>query len=288
MNGVLSGNRIADVLVYLKKTLSAAGYEERALTQLSKLLLEDLLNVAYVQIHLHPNRTLSESEILQLHRKVKRLVAQEPIQYVLGYTWFLNRKYWVSPAVLIPRPETEELVVHVHQRMQGKNNGRLIDLGTGSGCIAIALKDKMPSWEVMAIDVSQDALNVAIGNAQLNEQPIVFAQQDILDMSDFQFAMDVIVSNPPYVLRGDQIDMEEQVLKFEPHLALFVEDHDPLQYYKAITNWAGQHLLSDGLLAFEVHENYAWEVAQLLIHSGFRTEVLTDMQDKNRFVFGTR
>ncbi|MEN9333143.1 MAG: peptide chain release factor N(5)-glutamine methyltransferase [Bacteroidota bacterium] len=288
MNGILQGNRIADVLIYLKQAIERAGYDEREIKQISKCLLEDLLDLPYVEIHLNPQRTISESQILQLHRKVKRLLAREPLQYVLGYTWFLNLKFQVSPSVLIPRPETEELVLGVIERLKGKSEGSVIDLGTGSGCIAIALKDQLPNWHVTALDLSAEALEVAALNAQLNEKEIAFSQMDIFHLSEWNMEYDAVVSNPPYVLNRDRFEMQQQVLQHEPHMALFVADDDPLIFYRAITRWSAGHLLAGGVLAFEVHEQFAHEVAALLSEYGFQATIQRDLQDKNRFVFGTR
>jgi release factor glutamine methyltransferase len=288
MNGLLQGNRIADLSNYIKKTLTKEGFEERETVQMSKWLLEDLLQKPYVEILINLQQHVSESEILRLHFKLKRLVAREPIQYGLGYSWFMGKRFEVSPSVLIPRPETEELVSQVIERIKHKNNGRLIDLGTGSGCIPIVVKDKLPFWQISAVDISEEALIVAHRNAKVHEVHVDFQRDDILNMANVHGVFEAIASNPPYVLMSDQAQMQKHVLEHEPHLALFVPDTDPCLYYRKIVEWALDHLSADGLIAFEVHENYAHSVAEILSNGGFDAEIVKDLQDKDRFVFGTR
>ena len=288
MNGLLQGNRIADLSNYIRKSLTKEGFEARETLQMSKWLLEDLLQKPYVEILINLQQHVSESEILRLHFKLKRIVAQEPIQYVLGYSWFMGKRFEVNSSVLIPRPETEELVSQVIQRVKLRNNGRLIDLGTGSGCIPIVVKDKLPNWQISAVDISEDALVVAESNANTHQVQVEFLRDDILNMANVHGTFDVIVSNPPYVLKSDQAQMQKHVLDHEPHLALFVPDTDPCLYYRKIVEWALDHLCADGSIAFEVHEKYAQSVAEILSNAGFDAEIVKDLQDKDRFVFGTR
>jgi release factor glutamine methyltransferase len=288
MNGLLNGNRISDLSTYIKWSLTNEGFDERETRQILKWLLEDLLQKPYVELILDQHQTVSESEILRLHFKLKRILAKEPIQYVLGFAWFMGKQFEVSPAVLIPRPETEELVDKVLRRIQHKTSGRLIDFGTGSGCIPIVIKNKMPHWHVSALDLSAEALRVALQNADAHQTQVDFFQDDILELENAKGEVDVIVSNPPYVLMSDQAQMQKQVLEHEPHLALFVPDNDPCLFYRKIVEWSLRHLCSGGFIAFEVHEEHASSVADLLSNAGFQTEVMKDLQDKDRFVFGTR
>ena len=288
MNGLLQGNRVADLSNYIKQTLTKEGFEERETLQMSKWLLEDLLQKPYVEILMNLQQHVSESEILRLHFKLKRIAAKEPIQYVLGYSWFMGKRFEVNSSVLIPRPETEELVSQVLQRIKDNGKGRLIDLGTGSGCIPIVVKDKLPNWQISAVDISDEALIVAQRNANTYQVQVDFYGDDILNMANVHGVFDVIVSNPPYVLMSDQAQMQKHVLEHEPHLALFVPDTDPCLYYRKITEWALDHLCADGLIAFEVHEKYAQSVAEILSNGGFDAAIVKDLQDKDRFVFGTR
>lgn len=288
MNGRLNGNRVSDLIAYSKKVLLSLDIPERESLQMMKWLLEDVLNKPYIDLYLSQEQTVSESEILALHFKLKRVLSHEPIQYVLGNAYFYGKSFHVTNAVLIPRPETEELVQHVMTFMEHHISGQLIDFGTGSGCIPIVLKDKYPSWNVTAIDISQEALSIAKHNALRHDVEIDFRQQDVLNLNQFQLEVDVIVSNPPYVLMKDKTEMHRRVLEHEPHLALFVPNEDPCLFYKHIIQWAEQHLREEGLLAFEVHERYAGDVKDLLSKFGFQPEIKKDFQDKDRFVFGTR
>jgi release factor glutamine methyltransferase len=288
MNGRLKGNRMDDLIAYCKSSLASAGYSEREALQLTKWLMEDVVGKSYVDLYLNPKDTVSESEILSLHFKLKRVLSHEPIQYVLGNAEFFGKSFEVTKAVLIPRPETEELVQHVLEYMELRVPGQLIDFGTGSGCIPVVLKDKYPKWQVTAIDISQDALAVAKFNAHRHQVEIDFKQEDVLNLAHLHHDVDVIVSNPPYVLNRDKSEMHQRVLEHEPHLALFVPNDDPCLFYRHIIEWAEEHLKEDGLLAFEVHERYASDVMELLSKSGFKANVKKDFQDKDRFVFGTR
>jgi len=288
MNGLLNGNRISDLATYINWSLTKGGFDERETRQILKWLLEDLLQKPHVELILDQHQTVSESEILRLHFKLKRILAKEPIQYVLGFAWFMGKRFEVSPAVLIPRPETEELVDKVLRRIQHKTSGRLIDFGTGSGCIPIVIKNNMPQWHVSALDLSAEALRVALQNADAHQTQVDFFQDDILELENAKGEVDVIVSNPPYVLMSDQAQMQKQVLDHEPHLALFVPNNDPCLFYRKIVEWSLGQLCSGGLIAFEVHEEHASSVADLLSNAGFQTEVMKDLQDKDRFVFGTR
>ncbi len=288
MNGRLKGNRIDDLIAYCKSSLASARYSEREALQLTKWLMEDVAGKSYVDLYLNPKDTVSESEILSLHFKLKRVLSHEPIQYVLGNAEFFGKSFEVTKAVLIPRPETEELVQHVLEYMELRVPGQLIDFGTGSGCIPVVLKDKYPKWQVTAIDISQDALAVAKFNAHRHQVEIDFKQEDVLNLAHLHHDVDVIVSNPPYVLNRDKSEMHQRVLEHEPHLALFVPNDDPCLFYRHIIEWAEVHLKVDGLMAFEIHERYASEVMELLSKSGFKANVKKDFQDKDRFVFGTR
>jgi len=288
MNGLLKGNRISDLTAYIKKSLVSSGIEEREAVQIMKWLMEDLLQKPYVEWILNGDATLSESELLKLHFKLKRIIAHEPVQYVLGYTWFMGKRINVNAAVLIPRPETEELVKMVLERIKGKESGHLIDFGTGSGCIAVVLKDKLTHWDISAVDISNGALEMAKSNAVVHQVEVNFIQDNILDLRHAYDKVDVIVSNPPYVLESDQAMMHPNVVHHEPHLALFVPDNDACLFYSKIIDWAKEYLNFGGLVAFEVHENYANDISELLLKSGFKQEIVKDLQDKERFVFGTR
>ncbi len=235
---------------------------------------------------LHPEHRLSESELVLLHQAVKRLLRQEPLQYITGETEFYGLHLLVSPSVLIPRPETEELVDIIVQEKHPEH-ARILDIGTGSGCIALALKKQYPASEVTAVDISEKALSTARSNATKNHLKVQFYTCDILNFSTCEKAKeyDVIVSNPPYVTTNDKKLMKSNVLDFEPHLALFVGNNDPLLFYRHIAGFAMQRLKDGGKLYVEINENYGTETVRLFTDHGLKNIKLhTDFQGKNRFV----
>jgi release factor glutamine methyltransferase len=224
---------------------------------------------------------LSESEILRFHFALKKLKEGVPIQYVLGTAWFYGDAYTVSPAVLIPRPETEELVQLIVDRQKSVPH-RLLDVGTGSGCIPLALKKVFPQTVISACDVSPEALAVAQINAHQLQREIDWQWVDILTQLPNGGPWNGVISNPPYVLESDKKTMAEHVLNHEPSLALFIPDNDPLLFYKKL--WENQSTLlqDDGFFAFEIHEAQAEAMLQLTQGQG---EIVQDMQGKNRFFY---
>lgn len=221
---------------------------------------------------------------------VNRLLLHEPIQYILGETEFYGLKFYTSPGVLIPRSETEELVDWiVSQEKTGCN--KLLDIGTGSGCIPIAIdKNTGIAW-IDGWDISEDALQIARSNALRNDSKVFFSNHDILDQSGLadDVKWDVIVSNPPYVLLEEASQMERNVLDFEPHLALFVPDADPLLFYRAIAKFANVHLQVHGSLYFEINEKMGEQTVQLLQEFGFDDILIRrDLQGKERMVRGKK
>ncbi len=241
------------------------------------------------QMVLEKERRLTESEIHFLQLCLKRLKNHEPLQYITGTAYFHGLEFKVSPAVLIPRPETEELVEWIVQQ-HGKAGEPLsiLDIGTGSGCIAISLKAKIPEAVLFAIDVSEKAMAVARENAHELGTEVFFESVDILDAEarSALLKFDLIVSNPPYVTPADREKMLPNVTDHEPALALFVEE-DPLIFYKEIIAFSEDHLAEGGSLYFECNESNATEVAGLLKRAGFKhVEVRKDMQDKDRMILG--
>lgn len=224
---------------------------------------------------------------------LNRLAKQEPIQYILGETYFYGLYFKVDSSVLIPRPETEELVDWVltvcdtNQKLEGTtDNFNVLDVGTGSGCIAITLKKNKPDFHVTAIDIAQDSLAMAEINAELNRVEVDFVQDDILNpIAINQHVFDVIVSNPPYITYHEKEDMHKNVLAHEPHRALFVSNEKPLVFYEAIADFALQNLRKGGYLFFEINEFLAKETVQLLKDKGFiDIELRKDIQGKDRMI----
>ncbi len=280
----IADNTIKATEKYLRDNLKGI-YDEREIASFTDVLFEDLLNLSKTERFLNGEKRLSESELLQIIYACKDLKSHIPVQHITGKAFFMNLELEVSKNVLIPRPETEELVSIVVR--ENKNPLKIIDFCTGSGCIALALKKVFPSAEVMATDVSGEALKVAEGNAKKNNLEVKFFQEDVLIASSEFEQVDLIISNPPYVLESDKQNMSPNVLNHEPHLALFVPDEDALKFYKAIAERAAQILKKGGKLYFEIHEEKGKEVAALLVENGFsEVRILKDMYEKDRFVSG--
>jgi release factor glutamine methyltransferase len=236
---------------------------------------------------LHANRPLSESELLKFHFALKELLSGKPLQYILGESHFLGLRFLVNEHVLIPRPETEELVMHIHHSLAKKNTAHILDIGTGSGCIPVALKHLNAHYTTEALDVSEKALEVARENARRNQTEVLFHLSDILkdEYIAWEKKWDLIVSNPPYILEEEKEQMKRNVLNFEPHLALFVNDKDPILFYRVIAQKALKWLNSEGSLWFEINPIYALEIQGMLNEAGFsHVELLTDLQGKTRMV----
>lgn len=223
----------------------------------------------------------------ELSAVLERLAGHEPWQYIIGKEWFYDLEFKVTPDTLIPRPETEELIYHILQEHSGDKT-ELLDIGTGTGCIPIALKESKPEWNVSACDISLPALEVAKYNARENNTRIVFFQEDILNPTESDRKWDIIVSNPPYIPVKEKTLMSDNVLKYEPHLALFVPDEDPLLFYRKIGEYASRHLNSGGKLYFELNEFYAEATKELISSMGFKdVDVLNDLTGKPRILSAT-
>ncbi|MDG1023395.1 MAG: peptide chain release factor N(5)-glutamine methyltransferase [Flavobacteriaceae bacterium] len=231
-----------------------------------KTLLHSLFNIESTAIALDPNTNFSEDQKQQLEEALKHLQKEKPLQYIIGSTYFRELSFRVNPAVLIPRPETEELVAWVLEDHKGlKQKKSLIDFGTGSGCIAIALAKEQPNFEVSAIDVDHTVLELAHQNATHNQVNVAFSQQDILRLDAFYTKAHIIVSNPPYIPPSEQAEMKPNVLQYEPHLALFVPEKDPLIFYRSILAYGEVHLISKGYVYFEINPRFLGELKSLIL-----------------------
>ena len=271
-------------------------YENREASNIADLIMEDITGWDRSSRIVHHDALLSEPQLERYTHCKEELLHGRPTQYVLGYAWFCDMRLQVDEHVLIPRPETEELVMEVKKMYadistDGDHLFKMVDIGTGSGCIAIALKKYFPDWDVWAVDKYNGALAIAKKNAVLLDTEVRFVASDILKeaKTDLLPAFDLIISNPPYIPTADRSAMDDRVLDHEPHAALFVTNEDPLQFYKAIIAFSEQHLLRSGMLFFETHELYAQEVAALLEENGFEHIVVKkDFQEKERIVMGRR
>ena len=250
-----------------------------------KRLIQAYFKWEPIKIGLDPNYRLSLVEEEKLKLALIELKKERPLQYILGTAYFLDLELEVNTAVLIPRPETEELVHWILSDEDKLNPLTILDIGTGSGCIAISLKKTAQLWNVAALDVSEQALDVAHRNASKNEVSIQFHLEDILDKKQWLTPLDVIVSNPPYVLPSEKEQMLSNVLDYEPDLALFVTEEDPLLFYKRIIEFANQNLKPSGALYFEINPIFVDELVTILKKFTFDSvEVRNDYLNRPRMI----
>jgi release factor glutamine methyltransferase len=257
------------------------------------LIIENFRNLKRVDLVMQPDLFFSEPELIQLEQVIAELKLQKPIQYILGTTEFYGLQFQVNPHTLIPRPETEELVDWILKSQKLEDGRRttedksikMLDIGTGSGCIAISLAKNLPLARVSAIDVSVEALATAKKNAALNEVDVQFICQNILETNSLTTTYDIIVSNPPYVRMLEKQEIKTNVLDFEPHLALFVEDNDALLFYRKIAQLAQHNLNENGLLFFEINQYLAKETIELLENLHFKSiELRQDIYGNDRMI----
>jgi release factor glutamine methyltransferase len=280
---------ISQLTSEVKKTLGKHFSSQEIDAQLF-LIYEKILHLSRVKVLAYHDTKVSISGYNQIMKIVERLENDEPIQYILGETEFYGLIFTVNSSVLIPRPETEELVQWII-RDSGQKSIQLLDVGTGSGCIAVSLAKNMPQSRVFALDISPDALKTAKENAQLNSVTIHFLEQDILSASILGLPqeLDLIVSNPPYIKQSERSLMQPNVLNFEPEVALFVADSDPLLFYRAIVHHGNQLLKQGGHLYFEINEALSKEVTVLLKDNMYsEITVKNDIFGKPRMVKGTK
>jgi len=284
-------------------------YEPNEGEAVTLMAITDITGFSKAKIKAFPEFELPPQQVKRSEDILTRLKTGEPIQYVLGKTEFYGLPFKVNPSVLIPRPETEELVEWVISSVGSgewgvgsrqwavdsgelaasagqQPTGSILDIGTGSGCIAVSLKKHLPGVRVSAIDISTEALATAKKNAELNKVDINFIEADILTLnSPLTTHYSLIISNPPYVTLLDKTKMHTNVTDFEPHTALFVPENDPLIFYKAIADFAARNLSPNGLLFFEINESYGNEVVKLLSKKGFKgIELKKDMGGKDRMI----
>jgi len=272
---------LADFKNKMKSTLSSI-YESDELNSIFYLLSEEFLQIPRSKILLADEIELDSKKQKLFLDALDKLKKNEPVQYVIGKAAFMDLEFKVNSSVLIPRPETEELVrLMLKEDLNGKE---ILDIGTGSGCIAISLAKNLPNAKVSALDISEEALKVARENAKINNVDINFINADIFDYQT-EKKYDAIVSNPPYVTESEKSLMKQNVLGFEPELALFVEDKNPLKYYNSILQFSSKFLNSSGCLFFEINENFGLELNNLITNKhNFQVHFYPDVFNKNRFV----
>jgi release factor glutamine methyltransferase len=263
-------------------------YDEMEAESFFYLLLENKHQLRRIDLALDVDSVFSENEILNWNAILEKLKIQIPIQYIIGTTHFYGLEFIVDENVLIPRPETEELVdwiVKLNSKLSKKKNLKILDIGTGSGCIAISLAKNIPNSEVFAIDVSEKALAIAEKNAILNKVPVTFLHKNILETKNLSRKFDIIVSNPPYVRNLEKAEIKPNVLDNEPHLALFVPDNDPLIFYKKIAELAAANLNPNGQLFFEINQYLGKETQELLESIGLKNiELRKDIYGNDRMI----
>ena len=272
-------------------------YDENEAKNITHLVIEEKLGWGRASFMLRKDEAISEVKANELTFFLLRLLKGEPVQYVLGYAFFDDLKLKVNPSVLIPRPETEELVDWIIEENKGHKGLNILDIGTGSGCIALALKRNLPEANVHALDISEKALLIAEENAIANDTDVHFFRYDILasiptpQIHSFELdaAWDIIVSNPPYIPDSEKGELHKNVVEYEPHEALFVTGDDPLIYYKAIASFADKNLENHGTIYFEIHEEAASNMRLMLEEHGFKNVVIhKDLSNKNRMVKAQR
>ncbi len=271
----------------LKSELSAI-YDMNEADNIAELVIEHITGLKRSELILNKNEPLNESQAEEFSKNKQRLLEHEPVQYVLGEAWFCGMKFYVDKNVLIPRPETEELVELIISNIKFPfETLRILDIGSGSGCIPVSLKRKLRKAEVWSCDVSPAALSVAKKNADTLGADVKFIQLDFLHENQRKSLplFDIIVSNPPYVPEKEKYQMRPNVLEYEPRIALFVPDNDPLIFYKAIAEFGKNHLNETGAIFLELHEDYAKTTAEFYQSSNYIAEIKKDMQQKERMLY---
>lgn len=269
-------------------------YDDREAANIADWVMESLTGWKKIDRVLNKQVPLLPDTISLLEKYTAELLEHRPVQYVLNESWFYGLKFFVNEHVLIPRPETEELVEWIIKTESITNREKpvqIIDIGTGSGCIPVSLKKNIRSADVFAVDISEDALQTAKKNAEANDTIIQFIRQDFLDKEKWHLLpkTDIIVSNPPYISMNEKTTMTRNVVHYEPGIALFVNDNDPLIFYKALAEFAETNLSAEGSVFMEIHESAGDKVVEIFLEKGYSEVILKkDMQGKDRMVKAKR
>jgi len=285
----IPSNRLKSVSNFAQSELAGI-YNDREIKSFFYLLSEHYLNLDRTAVILNPDYAMSESELLKFNFAIKDLKTEKPIQYILGKTEFFGYDFKVNEHTLIPRPETEELVQWVIDNENSESLLNVLDIGTGSGCIAISLAKKLSNTKVTGIDISEEAIKIAQFNTKNLKASVSFDLIDILNPNKaFNTKFNIIISNPPYVLETEKALMKKNVLQFEPNQALFVEDNDPLLFYRKILDFAQEHLLSNGKVYFEINEKMSDKLSALLSDYKYHNiEVKNDLFDRPRMAMAIK
>ena len=262
-------------------------YSEGEAGQITDWVMENLTGSKKAERMLYKNADITSKEEVLLRQYTERLLQHEPVQYILNESWFCGLRFYVDKNVLVPRPETEQLVEWVVSNCKFPvDQLRILDIGSGSGCISVSLKRRIRRAEVWGCDVSDAALAVAKKNAESLGTDVNFVQLDFLDSTTWQLlpSFDIIISNPPYIPAKDKKDMQPNVLLHEPATALFVPDNDPLVFYKAIAEFGKTHLNKAGSVFTEIHESLGERTLEIFKSAGYKSELKKDMQQKDRMI----
>jgi release factor glutamine methyltransferase len=260
-------------------------FDSSEIEQLIQITFYHYFSLNKADIILDGDRILSALNIQKVNEVIQELKSNKPLAQIIGEWEFFDFTFKVNEHTLIPRPETEELVRLILEENSSDQQLSILDIGTGSGCIAIALNKGFSNSEVTAFDVSEEALELAAENAKNNEASVVFKKVDILAPEEINSKFDIIVSNPPYITKKEKELMHANVLDYEPHLALFVENEEPLLFYISIADFASKHLLKGGKLYFEINEHYGLEVKEMLLLKNFKNvNIVKDINEKDRIV----
>jgi release factor glutamine methyltransferase len=288
MNHILPNNQIGTLKDFALQRVGEV-YDARESRNIVNELFRHYLNLSSADLIVKAGDSISESQMLLVYKAVKRIANKEPLQYVLGKAYFFGMDLHVSPAVLIPRPETEELVRWMLEQIKPNNHSvhSVLDIGTGSGAIALALKKAQPTWKVCGVDVSKDALQVAQRNSNEFQLEVEWKEVNILEENLPQGNWNTIVSNPPYIPVSEGSEMRPSVVEHEPHLALFVPENDPLLFYRRILEHANKCETVNQVF-FEIHENYSAETIALGESLGWKGELKKDLQGKERMLLFTK
>lgn len=275
------------IYTYIRQELSGF-YPDAEAAAMAKYILTEKYQLSALDLYAGKDMNFSSEKLSEVNDILARLKLYEPLQYIIGETWFCGYRFKVTPAVLIPRPETAELIDWIVTDNK-RDGAHVLDVGTGSGCIPVSLALMMDSPVVSAWDISEEALSVASENARLNNADVAFSRVDVLGTDIPDIKVDILVSNPPYITKSEKKDMEKNVLEWEPELALFVPDDDPLRFYKRIAE-LGLDILNDGgVIYFEINRAYGSETVEMLASMGYKNiELRKDLSGNDRMIKALR
>lgn len=285
----IPSNKVRDIERYICRELGGL-YTDGEVRMMTRMLFEGFLGWDQVRLLTSKEETVNQSDLLRFHWAVEELKRYRPIQQIIGWTEFCGCRIAVDESTLIPRPETEEIVQRTISRLSEKTPKLVLDICTGSGCIAIALAKQWAEAEVTAIDISEKALEKARENGTANGVEIDWRRMDVLSGRGMELPhpFDLIISNPPYVTESERKNMQKNVLDWEPDMALFVPDDDPLRFYKTIAREARQNLAAGGMVVVEINERFGQETAQIFKEKGFETEIQNDFKGKERMIIAKK